>query len=489
MHDLRRAHVAKHPPSARRAVIRRLKNGEHPVELAKEAAAIDDAAQAAIAMLHLAEDERMPADKAAAMVRRAADELRTLDRPGRMAESWGDALAQAANLDRGPETQHAVERLQRTAVSCIAKLPDGEWVTHSIIAAAPHLDPEGRRLLLRRALRNKGGALDAAKALLAQDQGLADIIRADAPPEVATRLLAKTEGATSSDAVAAAWAIEDLAKRREALRVLSTKLEERHELMALGGSCKGKDPADQVACWTLVGARLDRLGQDAADAFGHAARALEKMQGPEAVKAHRKLSQAMERSNLEPPAAPDAPKTEAIDEGPVDIPVKPLSRHAFTLVDGYTGGLGAPHLRAVARAAPLCMAFNLDLVLMGFPTTSAAELVDLVDAESNVGEDGAYARQLLEADRLHVMPLQNGLPVAWPGTPVATTPHPEAGKGTELESVEGPVCLLIGQGKQGLPTKMLHATDHHHELTGKGISMETATAMGILADRLGRIPV
>ncbi len=473
--------MADHPPAARRAILRRLKAGEHPVQLAKEASTIGDAAHRAAVYVHLAEDERLPAAKAASLVRDATDLLRSLDRPGRTAEAWGDALSVAVKLERGPETDNAIARMQRQATSAIQKLPDGQWVTDAIVTMAPFMDADGRRMLMRRGLRNRGGELQAAKALVALDDELRDLVKSDAPPEVQARLLSSDDDATT-----AAWAIEDLAKRREALRVLSTKLEVPHELMALGGSSREQPPEEQVACWTMVGARLDRLGHDATAAFGHATKALANAQGREATKAHRKLAQAMERSGLTPPPPPSAGP--APDAATDQIPIKPLERHAFCIVDGYTGGLGAPHLRAIARAAPLCIAFDLDLVLMGFPTDSAKELVGLVEGESNVGEDGGYARMLLESDRLHLAELVHGLPKVWPGTPVATTPHPDGAKNAALDEVAAPIALLVGQGKQGLPKRMLDVVPHHHELTGRGISMETATAMGILADRLGRVP-
>lgn len=451
--------------------------------------AITDPGHAAVAMLHVAEDDRLPAGKAADMVRGATDRLKRLDRPGRTAEVWGDALAQAAAIHRGPETDHALDRLRAAAVEAVEQLPDGEWVTAAIHAMAPHVDADGRRRLLRRGLRNPGGELDAARTLFDLDDGLASIIRTDAPPEVASRLFAKHEGAGSDVAVAAAWAIPDMPERREALRVLASKMDAPHELMRLGGSSKGRGAADRVACWTMVGARLDRIGADARPAFDEAVDALAGVEGKEAQKAHRKLAQAMERSGLEAPPAPDATTTETKDASPSDVPVRPGKRHAFCLVDGYSGALGTPHLRAVARAAPLCVAFDIDLVLMGFPTDDVAALVDLVDAETDVGEGEGYARRLLEADRLRLMPLDGGVPTEWPGTPVATTPHPADDKAVALDTVRGPIALLVGLGKNGLPRRILDAAPHHHELTGRGISMETATAMGILADRLGRLPV
>lgn len=474
--------MADHPPAARRAIIRHLKRGAHPAGLLEDAAGIQDGGHAAAALIALAADERLPAKKAAQAVRDARKRLAEVDRPGRMAEAWGDVLQVATGLQRGPEVDRAVERLQAAALAAVIALPDGQWTAAAVCAVAPHLPLDGRDALLRRGLADSAHALEVAKAV-ATDERARRIVAEDGPPDVVARF------ADDEEAIAAAWRIGDIARRREALRVLASKMDHVHDLMALGGSSRGRDAVERVAAWTIVAARLDRLGHDPAKAFDHAVTAWHDVEGPEAMKAHRKLAQAMERSGLTPPSVDPASAPTQRTNTEHTVPVVHGPRHVFALVDGYAGGLAAPHLRAVARAAPLCAAFDLDLVLMGFPTEDAASLVDLVDAETNVGEGTSYARQLLDAGRLRLMPLEHGVPDHWPGTPVATTPHPAVGRAVALHDVAAPVCLLVGQGKQGLPRKLLAAVPHHHELTGQGISLETGTAMGILADRLGRIPL
>jgi hypothetical protein len=46
----------------------------------------------------------------------------------------------------------------------------------------------------------------------------------------------------------------------------------------------------------------------------------------------------------------------------------------------------------------------------------------------------------------------------------------------------------MGLGSKGLPARLLREAPFHLELTGRNVSMETATAMGVLAERLRQVP-
>ncbi len=484
--------MADHPPAARRAVLRALKDGAHPAGLLDDARAITDPGHAASAILALAADDRLPAAKIAELIDEARRLLRKVDRPGRFAEAWGEALATAMTIRRGPGVEAAKDHLQDAALKAVLHMADGRWTSDAIIAVAPHLTGGRHRRLMRRALANPGFETEAGKVLLGIDAGLADVVREHAPAAIASNLLGHLShhGGSVHEAVATAWTIEDEVERRDALRVIIWRIDEAAGLEAIAATCRDRDAADRVHVMASIGGRADRIGADPAPYFAKAVDALSRVAGKDAIKAHRKLAQAMERSGLEAPpkpeVAPEAPPSET-SQAPAEIPVQAGARNVLALVDGYSGGMGAAHLRAVARAAPLCVAFDLDLAIIGFPDTTAENIVKLAEAETNVGEGEGYARRLLEEDRFHVIPLDNGLPTAWPGHPLATTPHPEDGKAASMDDVPRPVCLLMGLGKNGLPRKVLHAVAHHHELTGQGISLETATAMGVLADRLGRL--
>jgi hypothetical protein len=49
---------------------------------------------------------------------------------------------------------------------------------------------------------------------------------------------------------------------------------------------------------------------------------------------------------------------------------------------------------------------------------------------------------------------------------------------------DGNLCVFIGLGRQGLPKSLLDNCPDQFELTGIGASLETAVAMGAIAQRL-----
>ncbi len=44
--------------------------------------------------------------------------------------------------------------------------------------------------------------------------------------------------------------------------------------------------------------------------------------------------------------------------------------------------------------------------------------------------------------------------------------------------------MLVGLGPRGLPDKIMKMGEHHMDLTGKGISFETCTAIGAAPARI-----
>jgi hypothetical protein len=175
------------------------------------------------------------------------------------------------------------------------------------------------------------------------------------------------------------------------------------------------------------------------------------------------------------------------------IPDKRSGRHILALYDTYEGGLKPVHSRAVARAAPLCAAFGLDLALIGFPSDDLERIVGLSEKETNIGKGGTYIRKLHSTDRILLVGCsEKDPPSDWSdlGLPVATTSRPdrmksiELGRAIEVSRTAHPkrrICLIMGLGRKGLPDSLLESVSHHLEITGANIPLETATAMGILA--------
>ncbi len=161
------------------------------------------------------------------------------------------------------------------------------------------------------------------------------------------------------------------------------------------------------------------------------------------------------------------------------------------LFNSYAGkGLKDAHIRAVARAVSLCIAYDLGLCLFNFPAPDTAELERQVAAETRVGETGDHIHRLLKKGWLSLMTAPKTPVLSDGGLLVATTSHPEPGKKTTLEEVlalKKPVCFLLGLGSSGLPRNILTAAGHHLELTGREISLETCTAMGVLSGRISSV--
>lgn len=190
-------------------------------------------------------------------------------------------------------------------------------------------------------------------------------------------------------------------------------------------------------------------------------------------------------------------KVEAI---PSPDPLPGGERITIGLVNAYKGGQGpdgAPrlkevHLRAIGRAAPLCNAYGFNLALFNFPLApgmTGEDLVARVAATSRVGAGGGHLAGLADEGRLVLV--EPGKRLTGDdeelGRLVATTSKPGAGKATPLPELiaDGvPLLILIGLGPKGLPYGILEASAHHLEVTGVGVALETATAMGALVQHL-----
>jgi hypothetical protein len=174
---------------------------------------------------------------------------------------------------------------------------------------------------------------------------------------------------------------------------------------------------------------------------------------------------------------------------PEEVPPIPKgNKITFGLLNTYRGKtLQDAHIRAAARAAPLCYAYGLNLCLFGFPLADAEEAISRIEKESMVGEGRSYIRRLFDEGRLFVLEAPKEAVLSGMGEIVATTSRPDPKKRVHLDKIakkRRPFCVLMGLGSRGLPKGLLRLSMHHLELTGKDIPLETCTAMGVLAARL-----
>ena len=147
------------------------------------------------------------------------------------------------------------------------------------------------------------------------------------------------------------------------------------------------------------------------------------------------------------------------------------------------------HRRAIARAAPVALAFDANVATFGFPfereLRTPQQLAAWVSGTTSIGEVGKYLRELAEAGRLLTFDFpRRGFPPQL-GDVVVTTNRPDAKKGVDavflarLLDQGTSFVLVFGLGPHGLDDRdVLPLGRYHFDLTGRGIMLETATAIG-----------
>lgn len=147
------------------------------------------------------------------------------------------------------------------------------------------------------------------------------------------------------------------------------------------------------------------------------------------------------------------------------------------------------HRRALARAGPVALAFDANLATFGFPYAkdlgTPREIVDWVAGTTSIGEGGRYLKELAEAGRFQSFGFpKRGFPPQL-GEVVITTNRPEPSKAASATLLAGllrhgsSILLVFGLGPRGLDDRDVYPLGRYHfDLTGRGLSLETATALG-----------
>lgn len=535
-------------PKAYRRVVRDLAEGRDAYACAERARRIENAAYAARGLVAVAFDRRIPPAERDRLVKAALERVDEVRRTWLRAEVLAEFLDQVqkgpdlSGLDAlvpgvlvRIQAVEPGEGLSQAIQGAAPKAPIGALPRLLDRALAnPGFERDDAKAVVRAWV--EGVSPRGNEPLL----DLRDRLMAIEDPELRARLLAylhlqvrrrddlADDPAAWRSAVHAAAVVEDPGARVGTLRYLASQAESMTELRDLAGTLDADaDPETAAHLLATLGGRADRLGDRAqavdwfraglvaagrvadparrakiglkiaegferADKDAHAeavraqaAKEAERVSDPgEAAAIERRIARS---TGEEEPRAAQAPPT------PVDTSER--RRDTLALYDTYEGGLKSTHYRAVARAAPLCDAFGLGLALMGFPTDDLDDLVDRVSRETGIGGGGRHLRALHAAGRVHLVPCTPASPPSdWSavGYPVATTPRPADAKRVSLaeakvragDGFDGRICLVMGLGRRGLPRNLLETTEAHYEITGADVSLETATAMGILADRL-----
>ena len=146
------------------------------------------------------------------------------------------------------------------------------------------------------------------------------------------------------------------------------------------------------------------------------------------------------------------------------------------------------HRRAMCRAGALAEAFDCNLAFFGFPfpptLRTPVEITEWATSNTSIGEDGEYFLKVAKTGRVLVFdyPEKGGFPPQL-GELIITTPAPVPGKGiTWIEAskmlMKKSLLLIFGLGPKGLPKEIMTISNYHLDITGKGASLETATALG-----------
>ncbi len=146
------------------------------------------------------------------------------------------------------------------------------------------------------------------------------------------------------------------------------------------------------------------------------------------------------------------------------------------------------HRRILARAGPIARAFDCNLATFGFPyereMRTPQEIVDWLSTTTSIGDGGKYLIELARSGRFQVFDKpRKGFPPQF-GEVVITTRKPESSKSLNAKQVAGivgkgqSVLLVFGLRPHGLPKQMFEVGKYHLDITGKGLSLETCTALG-----------
>ena len=471
------AHRREHMPSACRTLIRRSRRGVPLEGLIEQAHALEPY-YCALALLELSSRDDVAQGQAQSLVREALGTAERVEQEWRHAELVGELAKGLADWrsagDRPPVMRALVAHLRTL---------HGEALVTVLKAAAPRLPAQLQHDLLELALANVGQEVASAKPVLRAWAGdlepapvMAHLSRL--PRQQAVRLLGylhlqlrRNKRTASPTPLEQALA---LGPGAEGLRYLAS-VAEQEELEPLVDAARERPPDEAARLLGTLAGTAHRLGnralaQEWLTEGGELAGDISDDTARQKV--FETLARGQER--LSSKAAKATPA--AIAELPA-----PAGKHALGLWNGYRGGLKRPHLRALARAGALCAGFRLELALVDFPEMDLPILARRVAQESRA-DGGSWFAALVTAGRVRQF---SGVPGKWTGTLVATTPQPA--KPEPPDSFERRLCLLMGVGPQGLPGKLLKAAKFHIELTGHGVELETATAMGVIAERLSRL--
>jgi hypothetical protein len=517
----------KHAPSAYRSLVKESKSGsgKSPIELAKAARALPDPYYASLALISISLDSRLDFQEAKKLMDESLALADRENRPWRKAELLTEICKKAQNAPFKDD-------LMKFIINKIKKISDGQARSEAISGCAGFMGCQNAGEMLSLGISNAKFEMEsckpvikfmvescnapAAEIMAVLEKMPMSLARAKLLGYLHTQLQRSGSEEIEPLELAVHSALQLLgAERLEALKYLASQSSDITSLETVAAAIIGlKSPLDVASLLATLAGSADKAGQKelSKDWFMAGIEAMVDFSNEaEYVQLKINLALGLQRLGEEQLARDIFTKileTSADDEKIISrvrkamgeksetkielVKQKRKIRHMLVLYDTHEGNLSQVHLRMVARAAPLCVAYELDLGLMAFPDTDLDSLVKRVTADTNIGQGGRYLQELLEEKRVSILTGEEWKSV---GLPVATTSHPAKDKSVSLEGAgklarghPGKRLLVImGLGRKGLPKSLLDSVEHHVELTGSNVPLETSTAMGIIAQQMGHL--
>ena len=483
----------RHDPSTCRRILREAREQGLSRELFDLAQDLQDGVYRAEALCGLCASDEMDEDDRVEWVPIIVESMLEEERAWRLAESIGIIAKSASNWPGARARKALIEHL----IALTGGLPAGDARVDALKSISSKVSEQRLPELFLLAVENYGMESKAARPVMKSivatknHDMILEIVASitEAPPDLAVKFLDNLHRlAIEANLTLEPTALElslPLLKTVdfEIVRTLCSHASTSAEVRTLAEALDG-DNEDAVRYAVTLAGRADRTGdaEFARHLLEKAAIQVDSLNERTAARIKKNIAKGFVHLG-------DQGRAEELvlmHDSEVKIPQsneEEVERrgHTMALVGTYTGAVATPHLRALARAAGIAWGFGLDIALIGWPTKNLEELCERAQKES--GTAGVnHLPALLTSQRIQLMSVDDALS-GRAGHPIATT-HQPVGGSVDLTTFDGNLCVFIGLGRQGLPKSLLDNCPDQFELTGIGASLETAVAMGAIAQRL-----
>jgi len=420
------------------------------------------------------------------------------DRGWRLAECIGIIAKSSAKWPNGQPKLSLLDSL----ISLTGGLPEGDARVDALKSISTRVPSSRLPELLMLAIENRGKEAIAAKPVIRAIIGTGDSAMIskvaetmiEAESDLAVRLLLILHNGLEKEKITIEprpllMSIPFLIEADfETVRALCNNTNTADDVKLLADVLAGESE-DAVRYTTTLAGRADRVGDPilARELLENAVKGLENLDGSVASKVTKNIAKGFEfLGDIERAEELRPKRMQHTTSTSKDTVVSRDIGHTIALVDTYEGAIGMAHMRALARAAGVAFGFGLKIALVGWPTLDLKDLCEKAEKETRTA-GGNHLQSLLENGRLSLHSVEDIL-AGSSGHPIATT-HQPAGGSVDLQafSASGRLCMLMGLGRQGLPKRIMNGCNDHFELTGIGASLETAVAMGAIAQRLSQL--